>query len=269
MQNFTRNSRFDVLNEENTSPIIKNKKNVKKESNELKKDSMHDASLTSSPKSKMNTFKNEQHFTYEKSNYENTNFKDRRDKNRKMFEERNKEMEKNKKEKEREESLKESNFPDLILNKKKETQSEKTDNCLELKPNIVIQYAAKLKNIQPMNETKNQEEIIDPGWVCLRVDPTNKRKIVWEYGPKIYTDTDRNKQELETHVKVDVLHKILDSREKQKQQYIELWGEEEYEKKYGYNNDVAEYFEKLDEEYEEEMEKIQEENNILDEYENY
>ena len=109
--------------------------------------------------------------------------------------------------------------------------------------------SARYKNIYKNDSTIN-DDTVDPGWVLLKKDkPTNK--IVVKYGshkesrPQNYTE--------------NIINSLVEINEKHKKEFIYLWGEDEYEKTFLFPNYDYDYFNKLDELYEEEMELLYQE----------
>jgi hypothetical protein len=252
---FTKNSRFDVLNEEEEEWKHVTKKNKKE-----KKDNL----VLDEPKT--NSFKNDRppRTNYRENSRYHTN--DRNTNDRKWLEEKNKEAEKLKKQKEEEESLKESNFPELhnVSTLKKEKVYE-----LEVKT-PVVSFIDKLKkdNLKEEKSKEEEEEPVEPGWVCITISPTNRRNLIYKYGKSLHEQEQEKEQEQSNPI--DVLNALVALHEKRKNEYIQLWGEEEYERMFRMPNYDYEYFDRLDEKYEEEMESLEKEKYDYDEeYESY
>lgn len=248
---FTKNSRFDVLNEEDEwKHVTKKEKKEKKEN------------VTTEEPNKTNSFKSDRppRTNYRENSRSYTN--DRNTNDRKWLEEKNKQAERLRKQKEQEESLKESNFPELqhALTLKKEKVYEEE---LELKPQAVS-FIDKLKKDTLKEEKTNNEETVEPGWVCITISPTNKRNLIYKYGKSLY------EQEEEKSKPIDVLNALVELNEKRKNEYIQLWGEEEYERMFRMPNYDYEYFDRLDEQYEEMEALLEKEKYDYDEeYESY
>jgi len=261
---FTKNSRFDVLNEEEEEwkHVTKKEKKEKKEKN--------DNLVLDEPKT--NSFKNDRppRTNYRENSRYHTNDRNTNDRNandRKWLEEKNKQAEKLKKQKEEEESLKESNFPQLHneLTLKKEKVYEP-----QLKT-PVVSFIDKLKK-DTLKEEKNkeEEEPVEPGWVCITISPTNRRNLIYKYGKSLHEQEQEKEKEKEQSTPIDVLNALVALHEKRKNEYIQLWGEEEYERMFRMPNYDYEYFDRLDEKYEEEMEALEKEKYDYDEeYESY
>jgi hypothetical protein len=245
---FTKNSRFDVLNEDDEW------KHVTKKNKKEKKDNL----ISEEPK--INSFKNDRPHRNNANNYRENNryyTNDRNANDRKLLEEKNKEAEKLRKQKEEEESLKGTNFPELHpLSSIKKTVYEQPKTQ-------VVSFINKLKEDTSKKEKECKEEVVEPGWVCITINPNNRRKFVYKYGKSLYESESKK----EKSNPLDVLNALVELNEKRKNEYIQLWGEEEYEKMFRIPNYDYDYFDRLDEEYEEAME--QEKYDNVEEYESY
>jgi len=163
-------------------------------------------------------------------------------------EEQRKKQEEQRKENEKQESLKASNFPDLVpkingkSNKKQEKQKQKQEQEQEQEQKKPICYLDKIKNIP----TKQEQPIVDqvkPGWGCATKDPLSNRYI-YTYGETTYTTPEPKP--------IDVLYALADTYKRQIRQHDSLWGEGSYATKYQSPYYDYDYFDILDEEYEEE-----------------
>ncbi len=131
--------------------------------------------------------------------------------------------------------------------------------------NIVsdISFIDKVKMVNEIEtETQNEEDILEKGWISLKRDKDNK--IIYD-NSKFYNE----------HDEYDdwnlITEKINNNYLLWKTDYIDKWGEDEFEKMYKFPNYDYEYFDKLDEEYEKEMAYEFEFNNdeSLENYDNY
>lgn len=134
-------------------------------------------------------------------------------------------------------SLVDSDFPTLLSEKPK----------FEIKT-ATTSFAEKVKAEGQLNKKVDDGLVIKPGWVSLHQDPKT-RQIVWTYGP----GTQQNESEKEYNPIV-VLHALVKTYEKQIAYYDMLWGEGAYEKHYRSPYHDYDYFEKLDENEEDEHE---------------
>ena len=258
----SKNNRFDILNSDDNTNKERNKNkeknrdksNVKKQEQEQKKEEPRN----------FNSFKNDSQPFYE-DRRNNRRFNERRSVNSKEMEERNKELEKNKKEKEREEALKETNFPDLIQNNPNKTnkKTDKTQNqeSNQQQPQPIINFLEKVKNNLTKDERLESKNIIKPGWVCME-KARNSNQIIYTYGKQTYFPREP--------VPIDVLNALVKLHEKQVIQYDYLWGEGAYDEHYKSPYYDYEYFDRLDEQYEDEMERQEQEDRVKErDYDDY
>lgn len=156
------------------------------------------------------------------------------------------------KQRELEEGLRIENFP--ILN------SEKVpDLIIENTSDFLDKLKKEVKEVEAVKE-------ITPGWMEIRFDK-NENKPVFKYG----ANTNPN---LKAEVKfnpLDVLHALTALYEKRKDEYINNWGEDEYEKMYRFPDYDYDYYDRLEEEeYEREMAELEEYQNDYDyDYDSY
>jgi hypothetical protein len=234
---FKTNSRFDALSD---FTEVKSKNTIR---NERKIEEVN----------KINSFKNDketQEYRREKRYNDNTNYQERVDRERKQRQE----LEEKRKMIENEESLKEHNFPQLnekSLKNKQEVNQEKDKTS----------FIDKLKVKQETAVLNKNEEIIKNGWVVLKKDPKT-RVTLWKFG---VSDYDKELQQKIPNPNL-LLDRLAEIHERYVNDYIQLWGEEEYEKMYRFPNYDYDYFDKLDELYEDEMENLHNEEEYDDEY---
>ena len=231
---FNKNNRFDVLNEE----VNKNKQ--KKDSNQ-------------------NKFK---------SNNDNTNFvttqKESKIKNS-IFkkEDEIKKREELRKNDEAKKSLNINNFPELKTNKKELNKTQSLIQNDELNKN----YLTKLKTLNMVDNIKETDEV-EPGWVRIQFERKNtdskkKTSYKFDYGKSEYIEKNLNPN--------FVLKELVNIHQKRNKFYIEMLGEDEYNKVFKFPNYDYNYYDKLDEKYEEyeyELKEL-EENMSDDEYDDY
>jgi hypothetical protein len=150
--------------------------------------------------------------------------------------------------------MNDNNFPTLTNEKINEKISE------------TLNFIDKVKTVMIVDEeVSTNEEYVPPGYLFMKRDK-NTNKIIRKYGEmSIY------KEENEIINPNKIIDKLVYLYEKRKEEYINLWGEEEYERMFLFNNYDYHYFDKLDLQYEEEMKKmINEEINRFDnDYEDY
>jgi hypothetical protein len=127
-----------------------------------------------------------------------------------------------------------NDFPELISKNNKKTSSNQM-NFLNL-----------IKNV----ETKCKEEKI-----------INETKLNKEYNPKstlLKKDLKHKPTYKENEIAYEVIKKLAELYEKRSNEYIELWGYDEWERMFIFSNYDYEYFDKLDRKYAEEMEEMEE-----------
>ena len=262
---FKSNSRFAALAEETNINNIFNKKdkNSRNKQNDVKE--------TKNNEIKNNETKKEGNcFTSESFNAFNSyDSRPRRPISRDFESIKSKEL-REKKESERQDELKKiretemqkslaiENFPDLVDNKK--IENKKIEN---IQPVLQTGFIDKVKFVKQKPTVNQNISHIKPGWVEVRRDPITRQLITTSNPiPGNTSDDDDNNE-------IKVLHALVALHEKHTQEYIDLWGYETWEKMFRFPNYDYEYFDKLDEQYEEEMEKWRNENNNDSDNDNY
>ena len=144
-------------------------------------------------------------------------------------------------------------FPELIKN------TTNTASVLEEKPKQ--SFLEKLKTVKDEPPIENTEEVIKDG--CVSITFQN-RKTTYKYGKMSYIPDDIKKINPEY-----VMSSLVDIHEKRKEYHINLWGYDDYEKIFLSPNYDYEYFDKLDEQYELEMENLELEETQLEPEETY
>jgi len=238
---FNKNNRFDVLNEE----VNKNKQ--KKDSNQNKFKSNNDNTnfVTNQKESKI----------------KNSIFK--REYEIKKREDEIKKREELRKSDEAEQSLNINNFPELKINKKDFNKTQSVIQNTELNKN----YLTKLKTLNMVDNIKETDEV-EPGWVRIQferkyIDSKKKTIYKFDYGKSSYIESNSTSN--------DVLKELVNIHQKRNKFYIEMLGEYEYSKVFKFPNYDYNYYDKLDEKYEEyeyELKEL-EENMSDDEYDDY
>jgi len=131
-------------------------------------------------------------------------------------------------------------------------------------PVVVTNNASFLEKLNTANTEDNYDtnyEEIQPGWVNITKDHlTNKPKM--RYKRSLYKPLKRVKEE--TEMAYDVLYALCNLYEKRTNEYIEMYGYDIWEKNFRYHNYDYDWVDKLDEQYELEMEKLYD--NEEDEY---
>jgi hypothetical protein len=132
------------------------------------------------------------------------------------------------------------NFPELKL-------SEKNSIISEVKTYIqIISFSEKVKRVNAVVE--NYVTHIPYGWAVIKRDPITK-KLVTTYNKEYEKDLRREEREEKEQWPLKVLDALVDLYEKEKDNYIDKWGYDAYEKKYIDLEYDDEYFDRLDEEY--------------------
>jgi hypothetical protein len=137
--------------------------------------------------------------------------------------------------------LTDENFPSIMP---PTTNKVKTDlNYTEL--------FTSLSNNQPTKVVVDANiETLPPGWVSLKKDPASN-KIIWRENKSKNADpVEKSENELATEA-LDALIELYDMRD---EDYIDTWGYEDWERTFRFPNYDYEYFDRLDELADEELE---------------
>ena len=137
--------------------------------------------------------------------------------------------------------LTDENFPSIMP---PTTNKVKTDlNYTEL--------FTSLSNNQPTKVVVDANiETLPPGWVSLKKDPASN-KIIWRENKSKNADpVEKSENELATEA-LDALVELYDMRD---EEYIDTWGYEDWERTFRFPNYDYEYFDRLDELADEELE---------------
>ena len=218
---FKSNSRFAALVDDNSPK--------KKESNKEKivKNDQTNNIKSENKEERFNSFKDERPLRFE--NKRDSRFRpyDEKERERQRLEREaelkaQKEFEEKEKEKIKQESLKIENFPDLIVNVKKENTIQR------------INYIEKIKaNLDKIHENNNGIKIdkdledLKPGWCLIKKDPISK-KIIIKHHPETLFEEEYEKSERE--IGIDILNALVNLHEKRTAEYIELYGYDTWEK---------------------------------------
>jgi len=159
-----------------------------------------------------------------------------------------------------------SSFPELGEHKNITKQSQNKN---------FIDVVKKVKNQNDaLNENEIQEtndDITPPGCVCIKYDNLSK-KIAWSYGK----NTNHNGYDYETTSLDDkdddepyvVMQRLVNLYQNRKYEHIRKWGIDEYNKMFLYQNYDYEYFDKLDDENDQNMVKYYQNIYNLNNYDN-
>jgi len=135
------------------------------------------------------------------------------------------------------------NFPSLTTT----TQTDK--NTI----NTNTSYIDKLKIEQIPNKDDDDEKYIQPGWIVIEKNKNNKTVFTRN---KQDEHKDKHKKE-EEYVCNQIIDNLIYNHNKFVDNYIESWGEDEYETMFLFVNYEYGYFDRLDQEYEEYMEELE------------
>ena len=94
-----------------------------------------------------------------------------------------------------------------------------------------------------------------PGWSILKTNSLTNQTII---KTKVIVSSEKEQILSESDIVYNVLNGLTNLYERRKQEYIDSWGEDEYEKMFKFQNYNYNYFDELDEKYEKEMKKYSE-----------
>jgi hypothetical protein len=270
---FKQNSRFGALAEEASTfkEIKKNNNNKKDNKNKINEDRFKIEE--EKPKNEVNSFKSEGN-SFKKSfddrpkmNYNNgyqrnslTNRESKEAIERRALEEKLRKEEEEKIEAERvSKALCIDNFP--TLGKKDSTIiNDKNSNSFLAKLKDSIDNDKKLTELK-LEQLKEKPK---PGWVSISRDKSTGRTKI-EYGDSVLPI---KPEKTENQMAYDVLNALCELHERRTQEYIDLYGYDNWEKTFKSPNweEEEEYWERLDEEYEALMEEEDEDEEYDEEY---
>lgn len=142
------------------------------------------------------------------------------------------------------------NFPELKLVKSSQKENiNKNVNNVNFSKLLNVEDSL-IKN-EKDKEDNEKEECIADGCVCIKFDKKENRHI-WLYGKNIIKNQDKksdNKDEYENPY--IVMSRITKLYRRRRNEHIRKWGIDEYEKMFMFPNYDYEYYDKLDEIYEE------------------
>lgn len=245
------NNRFALLVDdiENEKKETQNK-NAKKNSHSKQSHPNPQPEVQNNPS---NVFKNkqekpeyfEERYMYKRTSFFETNNEKQKRVENELIQKKNADERKSKQIKE---ALHLNNFPDLENNGLNNKVNNGVNNNLNYIEKVV--YKVICEDIP-----KELTEQVKPGWVMYKKD-VKSNKSICVYGEKINDESNDN----EENNCMDVLNSLVTLHEKRMSEYKEMWGEEDYERTFRFPNYDYEYFDKLDDEYYEELIKIDEEN---------
>ena len=152
------------------------------------------------------------------------------------------------------------NFPELkVSNKTSEKPVISFAEKLKKKQNVteadiekpVVSFSEKLKQIDPIVETNIKQ--IPYGWVAIKRDKITKKTSI-EYNKDYERDIKAVEQREKIQWPIKVLGALVELYERERDEYINKWGYDAYEEKYLDPDYDDEYFDRLDEAYNNESE---------------
>jgi hypothetical protein len=146
-------------------------------------------------------------------------------------------------------------FP--ILQKTTTTKSEYNNN--EKNQSITFIQAMKPKKKQILSEKITTDDDVPPGCVCIKYDKISK-KTVWIYGKNITSITNEKSGLEENEDPHVIFQRLVDLHQARKYDHISKWGIDEYEKMFLYQNYDCDYFDNLDDQIQQDMEKYYQNN---------
>ena len=142
-----------------------------------------------------------------------------------------------------------SNFPDL--NAATGSSISKNQNKEQYKNSFADMMKNSTQILQEENNTacikSEEEETVKLGWVCIKQDNKTKQPI-WVYGKGCINEVpnENNFQEEDPYY---AFERLVTQYQKRKNEYIKNWGYEEYDKMFLFQNYDYEYFDNIDENY--------------------
>jgi len=214
---FKENSRFASLIGESKREDVR-REDVKRE--DVKREEKSNSFKKSSPKE-----------------YSSFNRRERYNENYEKQERIKKEEEERRLEKEKKNALSIESFPELVKvnNPNKILIIENTSSFIET-----------LKKVdKKVLEAESEKKIVQPGWIILTRDIATNQTImnISKKYENDYVKTDKD-------LAYDVVDQLVYLHEKRTTEYIDSWGEDEWEKMFQFQNYDYHYFDKLDEIYE-------------------
>lgn len=241
---FKNTNRFLVLMENPIEKIEKIDKNIISKTNEKEQ-------IIQKPEKKFNNFKTDRETIqkiYSLENKQRNEFRKQQEYDTRRF------IMEDKIKKAKEEEIKtitnKDNFPELKLVKSSQKENiNKNVNNVNFSKLLNVEDSL-IKN-EKDKEDNEKEECIADGCVCIKFDKKENRHI-WLYGKNIIKNQDKksdNKDEYENPY--IVMSRITKLYRRRRNEHIRKWGIDEYEKMFMFPNYDYEYYDKLDEIYEE------------------
>lgn len=143
------------------------------------------------------------------------------------------------------------NFPSLVT-LEHNLESKKIKNSMNFLEKMKVSVDSEKEDFEYDIEYEN----LNPGWVLIKKD-TLSNKIIHKYKSK--KGNNSNVNYLENKISNDLLdnnqiiNKLVNLYNKRKEDYIQLWGYDQWEQTFQFPNYDYLYFDKLDEIYQDEM----------------
>lgn len=253
---FKPNSRFAALADE----IKESKKdnNMKKQNTKNQQNANANANANTQEKSiESNIFKRSyQVDDRPRRTFDNRNSKEQNERRLKE-EQTRKEKEKDREYKEKIKNLNPENFPDLLTNsiEKQHTINTPSMNFSDKLKNSSVKEATITKSVVDL-----EYEELKPGWALSRKD-SKTGKIITKYKESL---TPKPREKTQREIGLDIINALVELHKKRTEEYIAMWGYDTWEKMYRFPNYDYEYFDKLDELYEERQNADSDENLYFD-----
>ena len=194
---------------------------------------------------------------YNNNNNNNNDFKPNRFVSKQVNEERSKKQ----KEEEFLKSLHSSeSFPELSTNKNKNSDNNESRQRINY---MNAMNNDKVKENKHENKNDKTDDLPPTGCVCIQYDEKTKQQV-WIYGKNTTSISSEEKEENP----YDVFQRFVNVYQTRKYEYIRNWGFDDYDKMFLYQNYDYEYFDKLDEDIERNMESYYQSNTYSNNYDN-
>ena len=225
---FKQNSRFGTLNEEI--------KELKKDDRKTKDKKIEDKKIEDKKiEDKRNDYNKRNDLSYRERQFANSAFK----------EEQFIKNEKKRLEEEKQKNLSIESFPELV---KSSTTITNNNNM----PSFLEKITTKVeKKEEYKSEKQFLTETLKPGWALFTFDKEQNKISMIEN--RIIRNEQKPLSELD--ITYNVFDALVNLHKNRREEYINNWGEDEFEKTFIFPNYDYEYFDKLDEKYEEDMRK--------------
>jgi hypothetical protein len=140
----------------------------------------------------------------------------------------------------------------------KKTESNNDENN-EKNQSITFIEAMKTKKKQICSEKNTTDDDVPPGCVCIKYDKISK-KTLWVYGKNTTCIANEKSPLEENEEPCVVFQRLVDLHQARKYNHISKWGIDEYEKMFLYQNYDYKYFDNLDDQIQQDMEKYYQSN---------